>query len=179
MKAWNSVGFVVIAMSLAAVGCSGAGYESDAGTGAGPESADIAADRVAEVSETSAANPQGTGPAQAAAPGLATAFEKAETNDDDFPAMEDGAYCGPDSDCKSGNCVDGICAPAEESAPFEGFENGAYCGPDSDCKSGKCVDGMCAPAEESAPAFEGFENGAYCGPDSDCKSGKCVDGVCG
>lgn len=143
MKAWNSVGFVVIAMSLAAVGCSGAGYESDAGTGAGPESADIAADRVAEVSETSAANPQGTGPAQAAAPGLATAFEKAETNDDDFPAMEDGAYCGPDSDCKSGNCVDGICAPAEESAPFEGFENGAYCGPDSDCKSGKCVDGVC------------------------------------
>jgi hypothetical protein len=151
MKAWNNVGFVAIAMSLAgSVGCSGAGYESDVGTsaGAGAERPDITTDRVAEVAEPSAAGAQEIGPAHAAAaPAFATASEKAhaETNDDSFPAMEDGAYCGPDSDCQSGNCVDGVCAPEteESAAAFEGFENGAYCGPDSDCKSGKCVDGVC------------------------------------
>ena len=113
MQAWNSVGFFVIALSLAGgIGCSGAGYEAEPGYAAGAENADISADRVAEFGESGAAIPDIAPERSTAVPVHVSVSERSlpEVTDDSFPALEGGASCGPDSDCQSGKCVDGVCS---------------------------------------------------------------------
>jgi hypothetical protein len=52
----------------------------------------------------------------------------------------DGTYCSSNGQCKSRNCVEGVCAPKLQLA---GAVNGAVCNVDDDCASRRCINGIC------------------------------------
>ncbi|KAK7217867.1 hypothetical protein V2G26_005870 [Clonostachys chloroleuca] len=78
-----------------------------------------------------------------------------------------GSDCGFDFQCKSNNCLNGICQD-----PSRGAVNGSDCGFDSQCRSGNCQDGICQdpkPKQTTGSAI----NGSDCSFNDQCLSGNC------
>jgi Domain of unknown function (DUF4382) len=77
--------------------------------------------------------------------------------------IETGGPCSGSSQCYSGSCVAGLCAPGG---------SGSVCTMNSGCVSGLCQSGTCAP-----PTGAGG-TGATCSANTGCLSGSCINGVC-
>lgn len=89
------------------------------------------------------------------------------TADDDDGLLDDGEPCQIDSQCKSDQCVDGICGGETNPLP-----NGSTCTENDECKSGLCDDGICASDDPLLP------NGSPCSTHNVCLSGYCMNGLC-
>jgi hypothetical protein len=73
------------------------------------------------------------------------------------------------SDCRSGVCLNGLCAP-NASAPAD---NGARCEHPSDCRSSFCDGNRCRPSS----SYRAFAGGSCTYP-TDCFTGSCQDHRC-
>ncbi len=86
----------------------------------------------------------------------------------------EGFYCQDASWCRSGLCVDGICAlPPVDGGP-QCFGGGQDCSGDESCCQGFCNQWVYTRTVCTAPV----ENGEYCQADRWCQSNHCVDGLC-
>jgi hypothetical protein len=93
------------------------------------------------------------------------------------------AKCARDSECETGFCDDGICAPTGD-----GMQN-EYCHKNAHCESGVC---LCPNGREGencrgfekfdrdthGVCQEGFENGDFCTKNRECASGYCANDKC-
>ncbi|TNF25185.1 MAG: hypothetical protein EP329_23480 [Deltaproteobacteria bacterium] len=118
-----------------------------------------------------------------------------------FDKAADGAVCGADEECLSGDCHRFFCANCHGDGDCDGGEfcdsvtsvckpkldAGAVCIRDGVCASGTCY-GYCADCDSNADCAEDayclagvcapdLDNGFFCSRDAECRSGHC-DVVC-
>jgi len=84
--------------------------------------------------------------------------------------VEDNQYCGADSWCQSGRCVESTCIP--EAC----WESGKECVVSASCCSGICS--YTGPYMVDSTCIEARQLGEACSRDNWCASGFCVNGMC-
>ncbi|MEZ4311893.1 MAG: hypothetical protein R3F14_28010, partial [Polyangiaceae bacterium] len=98
--------------------------------------------------------------------------------------LSNGTACTANSECSSGNCVDGVCcnAPCNGTCQacttaLKGGGTNGTCGnilntldPENECPGATTCNG--------AGTCSLFVNGLACTLDTECQSGNCIDGVC-